>query len=73
MANLKRYSYQVFFTALNSVPHVNPPFTAGHRDSMWVTTLSRDPATIRAEAMHKADACYGLRIGNIDIGSEIIL
>lgn len=73
MSSLKRYCYEVFFTALNSVPNAHPPFIAGRRDTMWVTVLSTDHEVIKAEAKHKAQACYGLQIDNISIGKELIL
>jgi hypothetical protein len=62
MSHLTRFVTEVTFEAPGAM-----------RTSLRVTTLTPDPAIIRQEAVHKAAACYGLHIINVQLGNQFIL
>ena len=62
MAHLTRITTEVFFNAQGAT-----------RTSLLVTTLSKDPSVILAEARRKARACYGLDIHNLRLGHQSFL
>jgi hypothetical protein len=62
MSHLKRVVTEVFFTAPGAT-----------MSSLRVTTLTSDVNVIKREAMHKAQACYGLNITNVTLGNQSFL
>lgn len=59
MSKLRRVSTEVFY------------MLGTERRSMLVTTLTKDVDTIKREALHKAEVCYGLKgISNLSLGGQ---
>ena len=56
MTLLRRITTEVYFNAPGAT-----------RESLLVTTLTKDPHKIKEEAIHKAQVCYGLDLSNVEI------
>ena len=62
--NMKRWNTQVTFTPLSSCD-CKPPIVAGHMDTFWVTTGTRQKAEIITAAKWMAMKAYGIEIKDI--------
>ena len=60
----------VSFIPKSDVPGVRPPIEAGKRDSVWVQTRTDNEAEIKAAAVAKIDACYGIEIEIIGLYNQ---
>ena len=59
------FTYQAWFTPLDSCEGVNPQLEANHPDMIWV--IAANDAEAKQEAKHKVWVCFGVRITDIDI------
>jgi hypothetical protein len=64
-------STMVSFTPRNSCESVHPAIIQGKRDSVWVKTRTSDESEIRAAAIRKLDACYGVDTLELSLGNQI--
>jgi hypothetical protein len=63
-------STMVFFTVNKNIPHVNPSFVAGKKDSLWVETRTADKEDIEKAVRRKAELCYGLNITDLEFCNQ---
>jgi len=63
-------STMVSFTPRNSNESVYPAITQGKRDSVWVKTRTADKSEIRAAAIRKLDACYGVDTLELSLSNQ---